>query len=84
MKINLNNCKKGDKLRIRTTQSWIDANNVPAPTDIVTYVKKESATHLDFPHVIEYSTGGVGTRTDEGHTFKRKRLPDDPDVLEVL
>ena len=86
MKIDLNKCKKGDKLRIRVTEGWKKAHkHTPAPSNIVTYIgRSEHGIDSMFPHEIEYSDGSRGTRTDEGWCFKNKRLPDDPDIIEIV
>lgn len=36
-----------------------------------------------FPHLVEYTDGskGQGTRTDEGFVFRKKRLPEDEDIV---
>ena len=82
MKIDLRNCKPGDKLRIRTTEAWKNAAPNP-PTDIVTYIgRRENDDWMQ--HDIEYSDGSKGTRTNEGWTFDKNRREDDPDVIEIL
>ena len=80
--IDLRNCKPGDKLRIRTTEAWKNAAKNP-PTDIVTYVGPLPEGEY-YDHEIEYSNGSKGTRNHDGSTYRTARLPDDPDVLEIL
>lgn len=83
MKIDLRNCLPGCKLRIRTTEAWKAAHTSEPPSDIVTYLgPTEVANYYD--HYIEYSNGSQGTRNHDGTTFRKTRLPDDPDVIEII
>lgn len=83
MNIDLSKCKKGDKLRIRTTEAWLSAFPNP-PTDIVTFIGENDGHATPFIYDIEYSDGSGGSRTKEGWTYFNNRLPDDPDVIEII
>jgi len=72
MSIDLNTCKPGDKLLSKHGM-------------ILTYVEKHSGVcSKDFPHEVMYPDGSNGTRTDDGHVFNIKRLPEDHDIVEIL
>jgi len=69
MKIDLNTCKPGDKLKTKHGK-------------IVTYKGKEE--NWNYPHLIEFDDGSQGTRLDNGQVFASNRLPADEDIVEIL
>lgn len=77
--IDLSTCKEGDKLRIKLNDLMIER----AVSDIVTYVRPLPENDF-YDHEIEYSDGSRGTRCNNGHTYRNKRLPNDPDVIEII
>lgn len=80
--IDLRNCKKGDKLRIRMTEKMKELV-AGQHTDVITYVG-EMPIGSYYEHSVEYSNGSGGTRAHNGGVFKMNRLPDDMDVIEIL
>jgi len=87
MSVDLRNCKRGDKLRIRMIESMVTEWKKTFPNqpqrDIVTYVgPTEENDYMD--HVIQYQCGSHGTRTHNGQCFRKNRLPDDMDIMEVM
>lgn len=75
-KIDLRTCRPGQKLRTKHGT-------------ILTYVgPTEPGNYYD--HVIEYpkreneKNPGRGTRIHSGHVFRKNRLPEDEDVVEIL
>jgi hypothetical protein len=81
--VDLRKCKKGDKLRIRTNEWFINKGI----SDIVVYkepIKEGDILRSLYQHVVVYSDGSEGTRCDNGNAFALKRLPTDPDVIEIL
>lgn len=77
--IDLSTCKEGDKLRIKLNDLMLESGI----SDIVSYVKPLPEDNL-YDHEIKYSDGSSGTRCNNGHTFRCKRLPNDPDVIEII
>jgi hypothetical protein len=69
-KIDLRDCKPGDKLLTKHGR-------------ILTYVKPlDSNDYMD--HEIRYPNGGYGSRTHEGFVYRRKRLDTDEDIVEII
>jgi hypothetical protein len=71
MSFDMNQCKPGDKL--------ISTHGV-----ILTYVEKKEEP--DFPHIVRYPEGeefkgSLGSRTEEGYVFDKRRLPEDHDII---
>jgi len=67
--VNLNNCKPGDILLSKHGKILVYAG----PSGLEGY-----------PHEITYPDGSRGTRTDDGHVFRKKRLEEDEDVISIL
>ena len=67
--IDLRKCKKGDKL-------------ISKHGETLTYVEHRPEEY--FPHIVEYSDGSGGSRTDEGWVGRNKRLETDHDIVEVI
>ena len=69
--INLNTCVKGQKLK--------SSHNI-----ILTYVGKNDS--IIFPHIVEYSDGSKGSRTNDGYVFSNPavRRFEDNDIVEIL
>ena len=67
--IDLRNCKKGDKL--------ISKHGLT-----LTYVEHQPKEY--FPHLVEYTDGVPGSRTDEGWVGKNFRYETDHDIVEVI
>ena len=63
----MNQCKPGDKL-------------VSCHGSIFTYIKKNENGY-PYPHIVEYSDGGYGSRTDDGFVYSTKRLPEDHNIV---
>lgn len=70
MKIDLNTCVKGQKLKSKHGL-------------ILTYVGKLPPENY-YQHKVKYPDGSFGTRTDDGMVFKNKPLPEDHDIVEIL
>jgi hypothetical protein len=68
MNIDLRKCEIGQKLLLRNYE-------------IATYLG--TSEFSDYPHRIRYPNGGEGTRCDDGSTYRFRKLPDDPDVVEI-
>ena len=49
---------------------------------ILTY--EEYLPRLTYPHQVRYPDNSQGSRTDDGHVFKFKRLPSDEDIVAVI
>lgn len=69
MKINLNTCVKGQKLKSKQGK-------------ILTYLGKTGDLH--YPHKVQYPSGEEGTRTDDGYVFILNQLQGDEDIVEIL
>lgn len=72
--INLNNCKSGDKL-------------LSKHGEILTYIEKSTDPRDErFPHIVRYSDGSRGSRTDDGFVYSRpeSRLDSDHDIVEII
>ena len=67
--VNLNTCKPGDKLKSKHGK-------------ILTYIRKLPS--FDFPHEVQFPDGGYGSRTDDGFVYRKNRLPEDDDIIEIL
>jgi hypothetical protein len=70
--VDMTTCKPGQKLLLRNGE-------------VAEYVgpNKDGCTRA-YPHLIKYSNGSLGTRTDDGYVFAKKQLPVDPDVIKIL
>ena len=69
-KIDLRNCKPGDKLLTKHGR-------------ILTYVKPLGDNdYMD--HEIKYPDGGYGSRTHEGFVYRKKRMETDEDIVEII
>lgn len=73
--VDLRNCKKGDKL--------LSKHGI-----ILEYVGPLPEGHY-YDHEVKYpddSTfkGSMGTRTHDGHVFRKNRQPEDHDIVEIL
>jgi hypothetical protein len=69
MKIDLNTCKPGQKLK-------------SCHGEILTYMYKNE--NLFYPHTVRYQNGGYGSRTDDGKVSSIKPLPSDHNIVEIL
>jgi len=67
MGIDLRKCKPGDQLRARNNTIFI-------------YV--ENTKHSVYPHVVRYTSGSTGSRTNDGLIFMDK--PTGGDVVKIL
>ena len=67
--IDLRNCKKGDTL-------------ISVHGEVLTYVEHQPEDY--FPHLVKYSNGSYGSRTDEGWVGRNKRYDGDHDIAEVI
>ena len=67
--VDLRICKPGQKLRSK--HGWI-----------LIYRKRNTEGY--YQHTVEYPDGTMGTRTDSGHVYKRRRLEEDHDVVAIL
>lgn len=72
MTVDLNKCKKGDKL-------------VSKHGDILEYVQRLPEEHY-YDHEVKYPDGSGGTRMNDGFVYKNpdKRLECDHDIVEVI
>lgn len=66
--VDLTKCKPGDKLRSKHGL-------------VLTYVGRNTG---DYPHTVQYPDGSGGTRTDDGFTYRTKRMETDHDIIEVI
>lgn len=66
--VDLTKCKPGDKLRSKHGL-------------VLTYVGPNNG---DYPHTVKYPDGNYGTRTNDGFTFRTKRMDSDHDIVEVI
>ena len=72
--INLNDCEPGDKL-------------ISKHGEVLTYIEKsEDPRDARFPHIVKYSDGSRGSRTDDGFVYSRpeSRLDADHDITEIV
>ena len=70
MAVDLRECKAGDKL--------ISSHGMT-----LTYVKRIENGFYD--HEVQYPDGSVGTRTNDGHVFRKNRIPEtDHDIVEII
>lgn len=69
MGIDLNRCLMGDKL-------------LSKHGTILTYIKR-LPNECYYDHIVEYPNGGSGTRTNDGHVFKKSgsRRESDEDIV---
>lgn len=70
MKVDLRECKPGDKL-------------VSKHGEMLTYVKR-CPDHDYYDHEVKYGEGGRGTRIHSGHVFRNNRLFTDHDIVQVI
>ncbi len=49
---------------------------------IFKYIKMDSDCF--YPHVVEYPNGGLGTRNNDGSTYRFNKLPNDEDIIAVI
>lgn len=70
--VDLNKCKPGDTL---ISQHGLELE----------YVRKKS-TCLHYKHEVKYPDGRLGTRTDDGYTFKSQesRSPGNHNIVEII
>ena len=69
--IDLRKCKKGDKL-------------LSCHGAILTYEHSNGSEH--FPHIVTYSDGSAGSRTNDGFVYANveRRLPDDENIVYIF
>jgi hypothetical protein len=71
MAIDLSKCTKGQKL-------------LSSHGETLTYVKPLPEDNY-YDHLIEYSNGSSGSRTNEGYVYRNNRKPEfDDDIIEIL
>jgi hypothetical protein len=68
--IDLRNCKPGDKL---LSKHGLILEYL-GPLDESDY----------YDHEVKYPDGSLGTRIHDGHTYRKNRLPEDEDIVEIL
>ena len=67
--IDLSKCSEGDTL--------ISKHGLE-----LTYLRPEPEGSY-YDHRVKYKDGSEGTRTNDGYVFRRNRLPEDHDIVEV-
>lgn len=71
MAVDLRECKAGDKL--------ISSHGMT-----LTYVRPLPMDNF-YDHEVRYPDGSVGTRTNDGHVFRKNRIPEtDHDIVEII
>ena len=73
--VDLRDCKPGDKLLSKHGLMLTYVRALPEEN----YMDHE----VRYPNISPYF-GGTGTRTHDGFVMRRKRLPEDHDVVEII
>lgn len=68
--IDLRNCKPNAKL-------------LTSHGTVITYLGSTPEGHY-YDHFVRYPDGSLGTRTHDGHVFRKNLLPDDDDIVAIL
>lgn len=73
MNIDLMRCQPGDKLMARDGR-------------ILTFLRRQNGTEakIDYPFIVQYPEGGLGSRTRDGKTYKYGLGSVDTDIVEIL
>lgn len=72
MSVDLRQCKPGDKLLTKhgTIMEYVGPN--------------DPWFHTQYPHLVKYPNGELGSRTDDGFVFLFDQRPEDQDIVEIL